>query len=412
MRCVSAGGPLVLAAALCLGSSGAALARQQPAAPTVVAHTGALSGREAALTFELSNGEQLTVSLRNGAVRVGPAVVGEYRSGGSLEQSWRALVATAGEMETADLLAAARALRAVGLDRAEETSMGAVRDAVRQLAAGEVVVPALAIPPVPEMPPAQPDAHAPHAEHAPVVAPAPVGPPGVRVEQSVRLDAGPSLLAQIVGAGSSLLGTFVALAFMGLGILFFAPRQLEVVSDMVWHSFGRSFLAGLFAQPLVIPVFGAMIAGLVLTVVGILVIPFAVVAFLVGLLLAIAGGYVAIARTVGEIFVRRWKRRTGTGPWVPFTYILYGLGGLLAIWIPAVVLGWIPVAGMVFVIAAALLTWILATAGFGAMLITRAGIRGTFVRRLDQALTDEHFWPLGEVTSPGGSGARASESDA
>ncbi len=39
-----------------------------------------------------------------------------------------------------------------------------------------------------------------------------------------------------------------------------------------------------------------------------------------------------------------------------------------------------------------MITWVLATAGFGATILTRGGVRGTFVRRLDLALTDEQFW--------------------
>ena len=43
-----------------------------------------------------------------------------------------------------------------------------------------------------------------------------------------------------------------------------------------------------------------MIAGLALTVVGVLVIPFAIPAFVAALVLAVTGGYIALARSVGD----------------------------------------------------------------------------------------------------------------
>jgi hypothetical protein len=50
-------------------------------------------------------------------------------------------------------------------------------------------------------------------------------------------------------------------------------------------------------------------------------------------------------------------------------------------------------------VSAATITWVLATAGFGAAILTRGGVRGTFVRRLDLALTDEQFWTADSVSS-------------
>ncbi len=200
----------------------------------------------------------------------------------------------------------------------------------------------------------------------------------------------------------SWLGAFVGLAFMGIGLMFFAPRQLEAVADTVWHSFGRSFLAGLFAQPLLLPLLALLVVGLAITIVGILVVPFAVAAFVAAVLLSAVGGYLAVARTVGEIYLRRRmaKGLRVTG-WLTYRYLFYGLLGVLMIWVPPVFFGRIPVAGTIMTVSAALLTWILVTAGFGATLVSRGGIRGTVVRRIDRALSDERFWdPSGLLARP------------
>ncbi len=59
----------------------------------------------------------------------------------------------------------------------------------------------------------------------------------------------------------------------------------------------------------------------------------------------------------------------------------YGLAIVLAIWLPAILLGWAPVAGEILTWTAALVTWGLATTGFGAMILSRGGLRGTFGRK-------------------------------
>jgi hypothetical protein len=113
----------------------------------------------------------------------------------------------------------------------------------------------------------------------------------------------------------------------------------------------------------------------------------------VGLFLSVVAGYVAVARTVGEIYLRRkMARGEAVQTWGTYRYIVYGLLGLMAIWLPAVLLGRVAVAGPIAVVSAATITWVLATAGFGATILTRGGVKGTFVRRLDLALTDEQFW--------------------
>src|SRR3970040_697853 len=80
---------------------------------------------------------------------------------------------------------------------------------------------------------------------------------------------------------AGLFGTLVALASLGFGALFFVPHRLEIVADTVRRSPIRSFFAGLFAQPLLLPALVTLVIGLVLTIVGVLVVPVAIIAFVV-----------------------------------------------------------------------------------------------------------------------------------
>ncbi len=361
-------------------------------AQDVVGHSVERSDEAATLTLDLAAGETLTISLQDGAILIDGSTAGSYHEGGAFEQSWRDALEEAGARETGELLAALQSLEVSELRQSEIEGIAAVAIALEDLEVAGTIVISIGEGDVDAQVGIAVESAVAAAVRAAEAVEAALS--GVEAPKATPLapTAG-SLLGGMAGGAMSLLATFFGLAFMGLGFMFLAPRQLEIVADTVWHSFWRSFLAGLFAQPLVLPAFGMMIVGLALTVVGIVVIPFAVVAFAAALVLAAIAGYVAVARTIGEIYLRRkMARGEPVQTWGSFRYIVYGLTGLMVIWLPAILLGSVPVAGEIATITAGVTTWMLATAGFGATILSRAGLRGTFVRRLDMALTDEHFW--------------------
>ena len=220
----------------------------------------------------------------------------------------------------------------------------------------------------------------------------------------------PSALATVGRRLAGVFGVFLTLAALGFGLVVFGRPNLEVVSDTVSHSFGRAFVTGLLGQILVVPTFGMLIVGLVLSVAGILLLPFAVTVYALLVVVAALGGFLAVAHAMGETYTRR---RMATGAFLgspnSYRYLLVGLGALAALWLAWSVFGWVPVAGDLIRAAAFLVTWLLATAGFGAALLSRAGIRENFAGRLipPEALTDEYLWatPQFGVTAarrPGG----------
>ena len=81
----------------------------------------------------------------------------------------------------------------------------------------------------------------------------------------------------IMRRAAGLLGVFLTLTVLGFGLVTFGRPNLEIVSDTVTHSFGRAFFAGVLGQILVLPTFGMLVVGLILTVAGALLVPFAVV---------------------------------------------------------------------------------------------------------------------------------------
>jgi hypothetical protein len=182
-----------------------------------------------------------------------------------------------------------------------------------------------------------------------------------------------------------------------------APPPPRVVSDTVSHSFGRAFVSGLLGQILLLPTFGMLVVGLVLSVAGILLLPFAVVVYVLLVVVGAVGGYLAVAHAMGETYTRR---RLALGVMIgspnSYRYLIVGLGALAALWMAWALFGWVPVAGNLIRGAAILVTWLLATAGFGAALLSRAGIRENFAGRLipPEALTDEYLWATPQFGVP------------
>ena len=75
-------------------------------------------------------------------------------------------------------------------------------------------------------------------------------------------------------------------------------------------------------------------------------------------------------------------------------FLAVGLAGVVTLWLAWALFGWVPVAGALIRAAAMLVTWVLATAGFGAALLSRAGVKEGFAGRIipPEALTDEYLW--------------------
>jgi succinate dehydrogenase hydrophobic anchor subunit len=220
----------------------------------------------------------------------------------------------------------------------------------------------------------------------------------------VRVEAArPGALEIVFRRVAGVFGVFLTLGALGFGLVMFGRPNLEVVSDTVSHSFGRAFTSGLLGQLLLLPTFGMLVVGLILSVAGILLLPFAVIVYGLLVVVGAVGGYLAVAHAMGETYTRR-QLALGVHIGSPnsYRYLLVGLGALAALWMAWAVFGWVPIAGELIRGAAILVTWLLGTAGFGAALLSRAGIRENFAGRLipPEALTDEYLWATPQFGVP------------
>ena len=169
-------------------------------------------------------------------------------------------------------------------------------------------------------------------------------------------------------------GWFAVLLALGLGTLVFAGGYLEAVVAVVETRFARSFGAGFAAQLAFLPVIVLVSVALALTIIGILLIPFAVAALVLLAAGITALGFVAIAQVVG---------RAAAGPprglqnerSAHLQALVVGVTLLMVPWLLAAALAWTAVPSAIIAAIAAIVSWVAATVGLGAAVLSRAGSR-------------------------------------
>lgn len=391
---------IALAFPLALGGQTAVVAPAPPVPPdpqvggqvVVTGTSSSTSDREASLTFFLSDGSRRVLTLRAGSVLANGERIATYGRDGDVEREFRRLVAWTSTLTPDEAVAATRAWAVEGtFDGQDQAALSALSGQFATLTAGEVVA-TPALPSDADLERAS--AAVGEAREAARLARDEVARIGdhirvnvrnqIRDNIHVRAEPTASIVAPIGGLASGVLGlggTFLALCAIAFGASFFGGRQIDVMADTVSTSFARSFFVGLFAQPLLLPLLAALIVGLTITVIGILLVPIAIVAFAATLTAAVVGGYLAVARVAGSAWIKRRRGDAWASPLGLLQSIAWGLAIVLAVWLPAILFGWVPVAGDALLAVAALVTWGLATTGFGAAVLTRGGVRTTFGRR-------------------------------
>jgi hypothetical protein len=107
-----------------------------------------------------------------------------------------------------------------------------------------------------------------------------------------------------------------------------------------------------------------------LSLIGILLVPFAVVAYGIAYAGLVTLGFLATARLVGGAL---W-RGTDVPPRVrAMMALVIGVALFFALWMCAALLTWSPLASMIARAAALAATWVAMTLGLGASLLSRAG---------------------------------------
>ncbi|MEJ2203269.1 MAG: hypothetical protein P8170_04095 [Gemmatimonadota bacterium] len=169
------------------------------------------------------------------------------------------------------------------------------------------------------------------------------------------------------------------LGLIGMGIIAFAPDNLDIVAETARRAPGRAAAVGVAGAFLLVPVWILGAVALAVSIVGIPVmiawLPlFPLAAIVAGLL-----GYLAVARNVGEWLADSGYRYT---EWIRKSNSVYtvfgGLIGLMSFFIVGHALSVVPLVGFVkglLAFAGTLASLAALAVGFGAVLLTRGGRR-------------------------------------
>jgi len=221
-----------------------------------------------------------------------------------------------------------------------------------------------------------------------------------------------SPFAGVVDGIASLFGdlmTFLILGAVGLGLVFVAKDNLEVVADTARRTPGRAAMVGLAGGFLVLPAWVLGILALVVSVVGLIALPFWLILFPLAVALAAGLGYYAVARNIGEwVAERRFK---GLG-WLRASHTAYavvaGVGALLSFSVVGHLVGIVPGLGFFEGLVTSIggvATFAAVTVGFGAVLLTRGGKQPDYYGATDPF--DADLW-----TADPGPGAKRDFRDA
>lgn len=165
------------------------------------------------------------------------------------------------------------------------------------------------------------------------------------------------------------IGWLLVVGIVGFVLLAFGADKLQIVVGTIQEGVGKSLGTGLLGQLAIVPGAVAVVVLLAATLIGILLIPLGLVAFM----LMVAGiamfGFIAVAIMTGAAISGGGKRdETANGAML--RAFITGTAVYLGMWIVTAALSGIPLIGAMLESFAAAVTFIAVTTGFGAVLLS------------------------------------------
>ena len=191
------------------------------------------------------------------------------------------------------------------------------------------------------------------------------------------------LLAMIIGhhawhSVSLAISWLLVVMVIGFAVISYAGDKVEIVVNTVRDGVGKSIVSGVLGHLAILP--GAVGVAILLgvTIVGILLIPLGLIAYMVVVSGIAMFGFIAVALLTGAALTGG-KQRDDTPRGAMLRAFVIGTCAYLALWIIAALFSWMPLIGALIRSFAAGATFIAVTAGFGAVL--RSYWRGDFAKR-------------------------------
>ncbi len=162
------------------------------------------------------------------------------------------------------------------------------------------------------------------------------------------------------------LGWSAILLLLGLGVLMFAPEKLRRITEALGRDPGKALSVGLLVDFATLPALVALVILLAITLIGILLIPFAIVAFLLMWMGIAALGFFAVAQVLG-MAVMGPKQSSMSQRGAALGGLITGLIILLAPWLAAAGMTWSNTPALILRGIAVTITLVAVTTGLGAV---------------------------------------------
>lgn len=179
----------------------------------------------------------------------------------------------------------------------------------------------------------------------------------------------------------STLALGLVLAGIGAALVFYAKPQLETVSDTIRVSTLRAGATGLAATFLVVPAFIVLVVALAVSIVGIPLLILAVPLYPVALVVALGFGLLAASHAIGERTAEQNRDALDSRYRNSYAYLFIGVGMLILPLVASYLVSMTGILGFVgglLRVVTGLAIWAAATVGFGAVILSYAGRRGTY----------------------------------
>ncbi|MEX2583802.1 MAG: polymer-forming cytoskeletal protein [Gemmatimonadota bacterium] len=193
----------------------------------------------------------------------------------------------------------------------------------------------------------------------------------------------------------STLALGLVLAGIGSVLVFYGRPYLEIVSDTIRSSGVRSAATGLAASFLAVPAFVVLIVALAVSIVGIPFLLIAIPAYPLALFAGAVFGLLALAHAVGERTAEQTREGLDFRYRNSYAYLFTGLGMLLTPLLAAHLIGmtgFLGFIGTLLRVVTWMAIWVAATVGFGAVILSRAGTRRTFVAPPPESVLDDDLF--------------------
>lgn len=166
-------------------------------------------------------------------------------------------------------------------------------------------------------------------------------------------------------------GWTAMLIVVGILVLVLLSANLEATARTIEEEFGRAFFTGVLGQIGFVPALLLACVALAVTLLGVLLIPFALVAGPVAFAGFVTLGWLALALVTGRAILRR--RGTGSSRGEALRSLTMGVLLLMVPWILVAALEGVGTVALLVRVLALAITWVAATTGLGAAILSRAG---------------------------------------